>query len=226
MFHVERSHRLIHFSSAVSQSQDPRLLLDAGLDELSVQATEQQIDSLTDLSLLLFEWSKSINLTGHRTVSEIVRRLVLDAVALAVHVPAVSSLADIGSGAGFPGMPIAILRPETRVALVDSRERRNHFQRHAVRILNLKNVQPILGRAEELEGPVCSAAIAQAIAPRDALALLLRWVKPNGLLLFPGAEHAPTPPTDPAVVVEDRVRYQVPCGGPTRTLWIARKIAV
>ncbi|MGE4606783.1 MAG: 16S rRNA (guanine(527)-N(7))-methyltransferase RsmG [Myxococcota bacterium] len=203
--------------------QDPRDLLEFGFDELGREATAQQIDSLLVLSQLLFRWSKTINLTGHQTVNEIVKRLILDAVALAEHIPEVASLADIGSGAGFPGLPIAILRQETRVVLIDSRERRHHFQREVVRALDLENVQTRLGRAEQLDESQCSAAIAQAVAPSDALPLLLRWVRPEGLLLFPGPERPAALPQDPMVVVEDCVKYRVPCGGPTRTLRIARK---
>lgn len=209
----------------MTESHAPRDLLESGFGELGVEATAHQIDSLRALSELLFRWSKTVNLTGHRTLNEIVKRLVLDAAALAVHLPEVTSLADIGSGAGFPGLPIAILRQGTRVVLVESRERRHHFQCEAIRVLGLENVQARLGRAEQLDEPQCSAAIAQAVAPSDAVPLLLHWVRPGGLLLFPGSERAPELPQDPRLVVEKRVQYRVPCGGPIRTLWMARKPA-
>lgn len=212
-------------ATSVTESQGPRELLGSGFDELGVEVTGHQMDSLLLLSQLLFRWSKVINLTGHRTVHEIVKRLVLDAAALAVHIPAVSSLADIGSGAGFPGLPIAVLREEIQVVLIESRERRHHFQCEAIRALGLGNVRARLGRAEQLSEPECSAAIAQAVAPSDALPLLFRWVEPGGLLLFPGSERPPALPQDPTVVLERSIEYRVPCGGPARTLRIARKTA-
>jgi len=205
----------------VVESRDPRQLLVSGFDELGVETTNRQIDALFALSQLLFQWSKVINLTGHRTVHEIVKRLVLDAAALAVHIPEVSSLADIGSGAGFPGLPIAVLRGETQVVLIESRQRRHHFQCEAIRALGLENVEARLGRAEQLNGE-CSAAIAQAVTPRDALPLLLRWVGENGVLLFPGSEQLPPLPENPMVVSVNCGEYRVPCGGPARTLRIAR----
>jgi len=202
-----------------------RNLLAKGLGELEMVVSESQLEQLLELSLLLASWSKRINLTGHRSAPEIVRRLILDAAALITRLPELDSLADIGSGAGFPGFPIAILRPGCRVTLVESRERRHHFQREAIRRLELCNVCAQLGRAETLDSTPHAAAIAQAVAkPADALPLLLRWIESDGLLLFPGAyPPPPTPRDDPRVDFEPAVTYRVPLGGARRTLWIARK---
>lgn len=205
-------------------AESPRDLLQAGCAQLGVAARPDQLESLLNLSQLLFRWSKRINLTGHRSETDIIRRLVLDAIALAVHIPEVSSLVDIGSGAGFPGFPIAILRRETHVVLIESRQRRHHFQREVTRALSLGNVEVMLGRAEQLEGPRGAAAIAQAIAPSDAIGLMLRWVEPGGLLLFPGSENSESLPPHPGVILQDCVEYQVPCGGPRRLLRIAQSM--
>ena len=201
-----------------------RLLIE-GFDELQLAATAHQLDTLLELAQLLGQWSKRINLTGHRTAPEIVRRLILDAAALTAKLPEIGSLADIGSGAGFPGLPIAILRADCRVTLVESRERRHHFQRQVIRQLGLDNVRAKLGRAEILEPSLHAAAIAQAVArPADALPLLLPWVETGGLLFFPGSTPCPPIPED-----DLRVRfgacatYKVPLGGAERTLWSARK---
>jgi 16S rRNA (guanine527-N7)-methyltransferase len=205
--------------------QEPRDLLESGLAEIGIDTTTNQIDSLLNLSQLLFQWSKRINLTGHGSVSEIVKRLVLDAAALSVHIPDVANLADIGSGAGFPGLPLAILRQDAQFVLIESRERRHHFQRAAIRAIGLENVRARLGRAEEIDEPACAAAIAQAVAPKDALPLLLHWVGPGGLLLFPGSAQPPELPEDPRIVVESLVKYRLPDRGPMRSLRIARKTA-
>jgi 16S rRNA (guanine527-N7)-methyltransferase len=196
-----------------------------GLDELRLAVTTHQIEMLLELAQLLDQWSKRINLTGHRTASEIVRKLILDAAALTAQLPEIASLADIGSGAGFPGLPIAILRANCRVTLVESRERRHHFQRQVIRQLGLGNVRAELGRAEALEPSLHAAAIAQAVArPADALPLLLPWVEIGGLLLFPGSSPAPpVPDGDPRVRFEPCASYRVPLGGAERTLSSARK---
>jgi len=202
-----------------------RGLLAEGLAELELAVTENQLAALLELTLLLAQWSKRINLTGHRTVSEIVRRLILDAAALAKQLPEIDSLADIGSGAGFPGFPVAILRPNCRVTLVEARERRHHFQRQVIRQIGLENVRVELGRAEALEPSPHAAAIAQAVAkPADALPLLLPWVESGGWLLFPGSIPPPPVPNDDLRVrFEPVVTYNAPLGGVERALWFARK---
>ena len=206
---------------------EARDLLAAGVGELSLSVSDPQLASLWKLAQLLEKWSKRMNLTGHRTLGQIVRRLLLDAAALIVELPEVPTLADIGAGAGFPGFPIAILRPECQVTLVESRQRRHHFQREVIRQLGLANTSTVLGRAEALEPTPCAAAIGQAVArPADLVPLLLPWTAAGGLLLFPGG-------ADPVAVPEDRrirfvscARYRVPCNGPERTLWIARRVSV
>ena len=202
-----------------------RSLLIEGFDELQLTVTAQQLDALLELVQLLGQWSKRINLTGHRTAPEIARRLILDAAALTAQLPEIASLADIGSGAGFPGLPVAILRANCRVTLVESRERRHHFQRQVIRQLELDNVRAELGRAEALEPSLHGAAIAQAVArPADTLPLMLPWVEIGGLLFFPASSPPPPiPHDDPRVRFEPCASYSVPLGGAERTLWCARK---
>jgi 16S rRNA (guanine527-N7)-methyltransferase len=154
----------------------------------------------------------------------IVRRLLLEAAALAAQIPPVTSLADIGSGAGFPGLPIAVLRPECTVTLVEAREKRHHFQRAVVRELGLANAIPELGRAEELEPCSHAAVVAQALAPPErALPWLLPWVADGGLVLIPGSAIPPEVPEHADVSFQTTIHYRVPCGGPDRTLWIGRR---
>jgi 16S rRNA (guanine527-N7)-methyltransferase len=205
---------------------ETRELLAAGLRELSLGVAEPQLELLWKLAQLLEKWSKRINLSGHRTADQIVRRLILDAAALVAELPEVPTLADVGSGAGFPGFPIAILRPGCQVALIESRSRRHHFQREVIRQLGLSNATAVLGRAETLEPAPCAAAIGQAVArPFDLLPLLLPWTESGGLLLFPGGAELAAVPDDPRVRFESSARYRVPCGGPERTLWIARRVS-
>ena len=189
---------------------------------MALKATPAQSEALYAFASRLSEWSQRMNLTGHRTLEAIVDRLVLEACALASVLPPLQSLADLGSGAGIPGIPVAILRGDCRVTLVESRERRHHFQRAVVRELELSNVEPRLGRAEKLEPRPHSGAVAQAMAqPERALAWMLPWAEPGGLLLLPMAADA-LPPEHPELMPESSRSYRAP-GGPERSLWIGRK---
>jgi 16S rRNA (guanine527-N7)-methyltransferase len=208
--------------ASASAAADLRPVLDLGLEELGLDASGSQRDALFELARLLEHWSARINLTGHRGLDAIVRRLVLDAAALVAQLPEIETLADLGSGAGFPGLPAAILRPRCRVTLVEARERRHHFQLAACRALGLANVDPIRGRAEAIPPIPHAAVVAQALArPATALALMVAWAPPGGLVILPGGIEPPQA-AHPRVEVERIVRYRVPCGGPPRSLWIGR----
>ena len=188
-------------------------------------AAPEQREALLGLARLVDRWGERINLTGHRGLEAIVRRLVLDAVALAAQLPPLDSLADLGSGAGFPGLPVAILRRSCRVTLVEAHAKRHHFQRAACRELSIRNARPVLGRAEQLEPTPHAAAVAQAIAPpAEALALMLPWVESGGWVILPGAAEPPRI-EDSRVRLERIARYAVPCGGPERSLWLGRRTA-
>ena len=203
-----------------------RAQLRAGLGELALDPPTEQIEALLRLAALLERWAQRINLSSHRDVEAIVGRLILDAAALARCLPPASGLVDLGSGAGFPGLPIAVLRPECAVLLVEAREKRHHFQRAAVRELGLRNVDALCGRAEQLEVQPRELAIGQAMAkPAQALRWLKPWVRIGGWLALPGGEAPPQVDPQPDVSLERIAEYLVPGGGPRRTLWLGRRIA-
>ncbi|MFP8877456.1 MAG: RsmG family class I SAM-dependent methyltransferase, partial [Myxococcota bacterium] len=145
-------------------------LLDQGLAELGLDLGDPLQEKLLELARMLCRWAPRVNLTGHRSLEDVLRWLVLDALALAAHLPPGDSLLDLGSGAGFPGLPLAILEPDRQIVLVDSRRRRHHFQRAAIRQLGLSNVQARLGRSEDISEPVFHVVVAQALAaPEQSL---------------------------------------------------------
>jgi 16S rRNA (guanine527-N7)-methyltransferase len=199
-------------------------ILDRGLGELDLSVERGQRDALLELARLLDRWGERINLTGHRGLPAIVRNLVLDAAALVAQLPEIASLADLGSGAGFPGLPVAILRPSCRVTLVEARLKRHHFQREACRSLGIANATPLHGRAEELEPSPHAAAVAQAMArPEVAVAVMASWLAPGGIAILPGGP-VPARVEHPRMIYERVVHYRVPCRGIDRTLWIGRVI--
>lgn len=205
-----------------------RELLAHALAELGEEATSDaaMLDRLALLAEKVASWTQRVDLSSHETPEAVVKRLVVDALALVACAPPFTSLADLGSGAGFPGLPIAIRHPGRRVTLVESRERRHHFQRSAVRELGIDNAKPLRGRAESLPTEPHHAVIAQAMAdPATVLGWMLPWAAPGGFLLLPGGESAPALPEHPQVAETRVVSYQVPLGGPRRTLWVGRRIS-
>jgi len=167
-----------------------------------------------------------MNLTAHGDAEAVVRRLILDALALDRQFPEISSMVDLGSGAGFPGLPIALAHPDRSVTLVESRERPHHFQRAAVRELEIGNATLRLGRAEELPPEPHALVTAQAMAtPRQALIWMLPWAEPGGVLALPLAAGQASPPPIEGVGGECLSSYTVPLGGPRRALWIGRKLS-
>lgn len=209
---------------AVVSAVSVRQRLAEGLAGLQLEATGEQIDALARLAEMVASWGRRMNLSGHRGAERVAQHLVLDAAALLARAPDFESLADLGSGAGFPGLPVAILRPQVRVTLVESRQRRHHFQRAARRELGLTNAEPLLGRAEELEPRPHAAAVAQAMArPSRVLAWMLPWVQPGGWLLLPAGAASPAFAVPPQCRFQALRRYEVPGTGVERSLWIGRR---
>jgi 16S rRNA (guanine527-N7)-methyltransferase len=202
-----------------------REVLLEGLGELSLDPDATQIADLLHYIALLADWSQRINLTAHRSPDAIARRLILDAAALGCRFGPVASLADIGSGAGLPGVPLAILWRDCRVTLIEPRKKRHHFLRAVVREIGLGNVVARLGRAEDLEPEPHAAAVAQAVAdPSQALEWMLPWIEVGGRAVVPGSDRPAGVPEHEDVVGEGWGAYRVPCGGVGRTVWIGKRI--
>jgi 16S rRNA (guanine527-N7)-methyltransferase len=201
-------------------------LLYSGIRELGEVLDVRRSAQLVALTESVSRWNRRMNLTGHRDAEAVMRRLVLDAVALlhrAVELTDASSVVDLGSGAGFPGLPIAILEPDWRVVLVDSRERRHHFQRSIRRELGLANLEARLGRAEVVAPTPSDLVVAQAMGTAtQVLEWALPWSCPGGLILIPGGEKPPSPGQSPKLEESGVATYQVPLHGPARTLWWGR----
>ncbi|HVN40041.1 MAG TPA: RsmG family class I SAM-dependent methyltransferase [Myxococcota bacterium] len=210
--------------SEVGALTDLGRILDTGLAALDLELGSTQRDQLLDLTLLLDRWNERINLSGHHGAADLMARSILESLALAKELPRVDSIVDLGSGAGVPGLPIAILRPETQVLLVEAREKRHHFQRAAIRNLHTKNVRTLRGRIEELEAEPARLAIAQAVVPPPRmLPSMLPWVSSGGFAVIPGGGAPPDPGTHAEILDVEVRSYRAPASGDARTLWIGRR---
>ena len=173
---------------------------------------------LLDYLALLLRWNRTYNLTAVRDPGEMVTRHLLDSLAMHPHVDAIAAaggcLADLGTGAGLPGIPLAIAKPGLRVTLVESAGKKARFMREAVRRLGLEHVRVAESRIEALDEPGRFDAItARALA---TLPLIIELgghlLKPEGRLLamkgtFPADEIAALPP---GWIVQDTQVLRVP----------------
>ena len=199
-------------------------LIGSGLSEVGLPVERGQIEALAGFSARVAEWGERLNLTGYSQADAIARRLVLGAGALCARLPQLTSLNDLGSGAGFPGIPIAILRPACRVHLVEARERRYHFLREVARHLGLANLSVERSRIERAEPKPAAGAVAQAVGPANqVLDWMLPWAEPRGWLILPASLESDLPSERPEVVEVEVRSYRVPLGGPHQRLWLARR---
>jgi 16S rRNA (guanine527-N7)-methyltransferase len=201
-------------------------LIEQGLGELSIENAAEPILKLTRLVVLISEWAGRISLTGHRDPLVLAGQLVLDAAALSKTISELdhaSSLADLGSGIGFPGLPISILRPGLKVHLVESRLKRHHLQRELRRQLDLTRVNPILGRSDRVKIQTSDIVVAQAMTrPAEALALMRSWARPAGLVALPAPDTARDLELPEGYRDLELREYRVPVSGRIRRVWIAR----
>ena len=162
-----------------------REILASGLRELGLTATEEQLAALEQFAGLLEEKNKVMNLTAIRGPEDIARLHFLDCAALLPLIPTAGrTLADVGSGAGFPGIVLKILSPETRLTSLDSLGKRIEFQREAAEALGLADTELLCARAEELADRRESFDIvtSRAVARLSILAeLCLPLVKTGGV---------------------------------------------
>lgn len=119
-----------------------------GLAELRVAVPENADSQLLRYLALLQKWNRVYNLTAIREPSRWVTHHVLDSLSVIAHLPE-GSIVDVGSGAGLPGIPLAIVKPDVRVALLESNHKKGAFLKQVAIECNLRNVEVHIGRAEE-----------------------------------------------------------------------------
>ena len=118
-------------------------------EKLKIKIEEKNIEKFYKYMKLLLEWNKKINLTAIIEPNEVILKHFVDSLTISKYIEDDSTLVDVGTGAGFPGMPLKIIREDLEITLVDSLNKRINFLKEIIEELELKNIKAIHSRAEE-----------------------------------------------------------------------------
>lgn len=117
--------------------------------KINIDINEEQINKFYDYMNLLIEWNKKINLTAITDYNEIILKHFVDSLTINKYIKENNYVVDVGTGAGFPGIPLKIIRDDINIVLVDSLNKRINFLNEVIKELNLKNIETVHARAEE-----------------------------------------------------------------------------
>jgi len=165
-------------------SPDHRQKLADGCEALGLQLTPEILDRLLEYLALLIKWNNAYNLTAVRDPGEMVTRHLLDSLAVAPHLTG-QRIIDVGTGAGLPGIPLALLFPQRQFVLLDSNGKKTRFLVQVKATLGLDNVTVVHSRVEEYRpSEPFDTVIARAFAAlTDILALCHHLLAAGGTVL-------------------------------------------
>jgi 16S rRNA (guanine527-N7)-methyltransferase len=162
-----------------------RQALDRGGRSLGLELAPAALGKLEGFVRLLEKWNRVYNLTAVREPHAMLNRHILDSLAVVPYLRG-SSLLDVGTGAGLPGLPVAIARPDLQVTLLDTSAKKLRFVRQVVAELGLGNVRVVQARMQEYQpGRAFDMVISRAVASLDELYRQSRHLlAPSGRMLF------------------------------------------
>ena len=119
-------------------------------EKIQIELSEEQISKLENFKTMLLEKNKVLNLTAITDEYEVILKHFIDSLTINKYIEDGKSLIDVGTGAGFPGIPIKIIRPEVNITLLDSLRKRLDFLNDVIEENGLKDVETVHGRAEDI----------------------------------------------------------------------------
>lgn len=118
--------------------------------KIDINLTNKQLNEFYTYMNLLIEWNKNINLTAITEPEEIIKKHFIDSLTISKNIQKDSSIIDVGTGAGFPGIPLKIVREDINVVLLDALNKRLNFLNEVVKENKLENIETVHFRAEEI----------------------------------------------------------------------------
>ena len=176
--------------------KDLEIILKEGASELGVSLNHEMIQMFLVYLKELKEWNQKVNLTSLKKDTAIISKHFIDSLSLVPHLPSKASLLDLGSGAGFPGIPIKIAKPSLKVTLLEAKRKKVNFQRHLTRKLGLTCIDSLQDRAENLKTENGSHLSFDIVTSRafsrleKFLVLGMPFVKKGGCLIAMKGKHA------------------------------------
>lgn len=164
-------------------------LLVAGAKVFGIRLDEKAVEAFDLYLKELLKWNRKINLTAIRTEKGIVLKHFLDSLSVYPYLPKTCILLDIGSGAGFPGIPLKMIQSSAEITLIDSVRKKVDFQNHIIRRLSLKEIAAIHGRVQDKEiiqsmGGRFDIVISRAFSDlRTLLILSFPFLKKGGIVV-------------------------------------------
>lgn len=164
-------------------------LLGEGAADLGIQLEDVQIQKLITYLKLLKKWNRRINLTSVTDGKDIVIKHFLDSLSISELLSMNARILDIGSGAGFPGLPLSIVNPGLSVTLLDTVGKKVVFMREVIRKLKLNNAVAITGKAEDVNSKLAISSfdfvLTRAVGSiKEVLNVSLPYVKNDGKVLL------------------------------------------
>ena len=185
-----------------------------------VSLTAPLVSALDNYAALLLAWNLRINLSGARTLEALATEHLADAFALYPHLPAAGQCVDVGSGAGLPGLVLALLRPDLEFQLLEPTQKRRAFLAAAIRNARLTNVAI---SSDRLDGHVLARGTAYDFAVARAVFPIETWLAEGQTLVKVGCVVAGLTGGNPSCVPLGAIAYSYDVGAGPRAVLIVRK---
>jgi 16S rRNA (guanine527-N7)-methyltransferase len=215
-------------------NENARAILVNGLSEFGFPLPDNKITEFCAFADELRKWNRKINLTAIRDDEGVAEKHFLDSLALLKVIMSQGRLLDIGSGAGFPAIPLKIAMDNLDVLSVDSVEKKIFFQRHIARIIGLKGFEAVHARAEELQGRFEGCfdwVVSRAFSDIPTFAkIALPFLSPGGKIIAMKGKSGGIELADSTLILEklgavvsDMIEFHLPFCGDARSLLVIKR---